>query len=88
MAEYYLDGKQMRDVVRATEDEVVILERHWRSGEIVRESDGIPRMLTLRGKVRVEGAIGAPDIIQCEELLSSCPLCGGYECSSERGYCY
>ncbi len=81
MTKYFLNGREIQDVVDASEDEATILERHWETGEIVREPDGSPRTLVLRGQVRVEGAAKLPCASDAVLRPAYCPVCGG-DCPS------
>lgn len=82
---FFLDGKEMQDVVQADPDLawLDVLERHWRTGEIVLAPDGSRSTIRLRGKVRVE-----PEVVRIPQqdlYPGACPQCGG---GCEPGQCY
>lgn len=58
--------------------ECEVLERHWSTGEIVREADGTPRSMILKGFITTEEPAVAPETIsELHDFNQPCPCCGG-----------
>lgn len=89
MAEYWIDGKKAEDVIAAGEDHLVVQERDWRSGELVFEPDGMPRMMILKGSVMVRATTasewGKDFSGPVSQPLENCSQCGG-SCPGDMCY--
>jgi hypothetical protein len=88
--QFYLNDRPVTDVWSVDEEagEITFRERHWSTGELISEPDGSPRLVTSRGKVRIEGTLPpVSSVIPGERSVPDycygdlpCPMCGTVGC--------